>query len=486
MVVLLFVGSNGEKMITISMNNDLDETENVSGTTTVDGSFSFNLNGLDEDTEYFYRACAENTLTGQEDCGSVEDFTTDEDGSNNNNSQEPDVTTDPATSVTSTGARLNGNVDPNGDDVEVWFEYSQGTSCSFSSSTSHDDGDDDNSDFDISDTINGLQPATTYCFRAVAENSDGDIGYGNTRTFTTSGIGGQNLPTAPQAITTTATAITQTTARLNGLIISSPSSGNTSGWFEWGTTASLGRITGTQNFGTISSVNLVDTITGLTPNTTYYFRVVGNNNGGSVPGDVLNFRTSSVPVAPPTTTVTSTVNGVGGNSNIMLKIENRYDSACVGDIIDQTVIYENISGRTLEDVVLRITLPRDVLFTRASDGDFSAGDNTLTVLLGTLSPGEEGEVSITGSVLRNANSQDLLVTTAIMAYTFTSGVQEDAIAYGVHNVNICTDGNLLGAAALFGFGGFFPTTLFGWLLLILLILAIILLVRRYYRNTKTY
>jgi hypothetical protein len=467
--------------------SDLDETENISGSTSSDGSFSFNLTGLDEDTEYFFRACAENTVTGQEDCGSVEDFTTDEDGSNNDDSEEPDVTTDSATSVGSTSAKLNGNVEPNGDDVEVWFEYSQGTSssCSFSSSTNHEDGDDDNSDFDISETVSNLQSGTSYCFRAVAENSDGDIDYGNTKTFTTNGYISTPLTSAPQAITTTATAITQTTARLNGLVISGTSSGTTSGWFEWGTSVSLGRITAMQSFGTVSSVNLVDTITGLTPNTTYYFRVVGKNNGGTVPGDVLNFRTSSVPVAPPTTTVTSTVNGGNGNSHIMLEIDNRYESACVGDSIEQTVKYKNISGRTLEDVVLRVTLPRDVSFARASEGDFSEKDNTLTILLGTLSPNEEDEISITGIVLRDADSQDLLVTTAVMAYTYTTGVQEDAIAYGIHNVNICTDnGNLLGASALFGFGGFFPTTLFGWLLLILVILAIIVVVRRYYTNTK--
>ncbi len=465
--------------------NDLDETENIFGSTTVDGSFSFNLTGLDEDTEYFFRACAENTVTGQEDCGSIEDFTTDEDGSNNDNSEEPDVTTDSATSVGSTSAKLNGNVDPNGDDVEVWFEYAQGnsSSCSFSSSTNHEDGDDDNSDFDISETVSNLQSGTTYCFRAVAENSDGDIDYGNTKTFTTNGYISTPLTVAPQAITTTATAVTQTTARLNGLIMSGTSSGTTSGWFEWGTSASLGRITAMQSFGTVASVNLVDTITGLTPNTTYYFRVVGKNNGGTVPGDVLNFRTSSVSVAPPTTVVISTVNGGNGNSHIMLEIENRYESACVGDSIEQTVKYKNISGRTLEDVVLRVTLPRDVAFVRASEGDFSEKDNTLTILLGTLSPNEEDEISITGTVLRDADSQDLLVTTAIMAYTYNTGVQEDVIAYGIHNVNICTDnGNLLGASALFGFGGFFPTTLFGWLLLILIILAIIVIVRRYYYN----
>jgi hypothetical protein len=68
--------------------DDLDETTYVSSSDYDDNEdedtvdFDKKITGLDEDTKYYFRACAENSEG--EDCGSIRSFTTDEDGGNNN------------------------------------------------------------------------------------------------------------------------------------------------------------------------------------------------------------------------------------------------------------------------------------------------------------------------------------------------------------------------------------------------------------------
>ncbi|MDB5254889.1 MAG: hypothetical protein JWL92_265, partial [Candidatus Nomurabacteria bacterium] len=60
--------------------------------------------------------------------------------------------------------------------------------------------------------------------------------------------------------------------------------------------------------------------------------------------------------------------------------------------------------------------------------------------------------------------------------------QENAIAYSL--ITISNDCPAVLGASVFGFGGFLPTTLLGWLLLILIILALIVLARMLYRKNE--
>ena len=64
--------------------------------------------------------------------------------------------------------------------------------------------------------------------------------------------------------------------------------------------------------------------------------------------------------------------------------------------MDDTITYANASNKTLTDAVLRITLPKDVAYKQSSTGTWSDSDDTLTVDVGTLVPGQNAEVFVSG------------------------------------------------------------------------------------------
>jgi plastocyanin len=93
----------------------------------------------------------------------------------------PVVTTNPATNVTASSARLNGTLDPHGLSATVYFQY--GTTTSYGSITPNQikTGNDYQNVFA---GISGLTAGTTYHFRIVATNTIGTR-YGIDRTLTT-------------------------------------------------------------------------------------------------------------------------------------------------------------------------------------------------------------------------------------------------------------------------------------------------------------
>jgi hypothetical protein len=116
---------------------------------------------------------------------------------------------------------------------------------------------------------------------------------------------------SPLVVTHLPENITTTSATLKGLALPG---GNitTNGWFEWGETISLGKETIHNNIGNSTSMNFFESLSGLSPNTIYYYRAVIQNQRGLNKGNILSFRTvrttySSVPTSsvvptPPTTT----------------------------------------------------------------------------------------------------------------------------------------------------------------------------------------
>jgi len=93
----------------------------------------------------------------------------------------PVVTTNPATNVTASSARLNGTLDPHGLSTTVYFEY--GTTTSYGSRTPNQIKTGNNYQ-NFFAGISGLTAGTTYQFRIVATNSVGTR-YGSDKTFTT-------------------------------------------------------------------------------------------------------------------------------------------------------------------------------------------------------------------------------------------------------------------------------------------------------------
>lgn len=451
---------------------------------------SFYLTGLQDDTDYKYQLCAKNGNTSRV-CGGVEYFTTINDGGNGGGSEDaPDVTTLSAEDEDEDSATLQGEADPNGDALtSVWFEWGEDEDdldeTSYVSSSDYDDNEDTDT-VDFEKKITGLDNDTEYFFRACAENSEGED-CGSVRSFTTDDDGGNNNEEGePSVSTTPATSVGSTYARLNG-IVDTGNDDDTQAWFEWGT--NTGTPFDTNKIDAIDASRIGDdtyaygiTITNLSPNTLYYFRAIAENNEGDDTGSIYSFRTlsESAPVQP--TIVYNTIVGSGsgtGQSLVMLEITSRESSVVPGDFVSYEVRYKNISGKTLSDTVLNIRFPQDIEYMNSSEGEYSLRDNELTLDLGTLEANEEDEFRIDARVSRSAVIGDLLTTSATMAFTTPSGSQEDAVAYALHDV-VSARSSLAGLA-LFGFDGFFPTSLIGWLLLILLVVAIVAIIRRAFR-----
>lgn len=101
----------------------------------------------------------------------------------------------------------------------------------------------------------------------------------------------------PTATTGQATNVTATSATLNAIV--NPNGLKTSVYFEWGTTPLYGNATLPQPVGSgMEDVNVSAELTGLSPSTTYYFRVVATNSAGTTHGLVSSFRTLPLPSPP--------------------------------------------------------------------------------------------------------------------------------------------------------------------------------------------
>lgn len=182
----------------------------------------------------------------------------------------PVVTTNAASRVASYSATLNGTVNPEGCNTTVHFQY--GTTTSYGSTTASQTKT-GNTYQNVTANINGLSASTTYHFRIVATNSSGTR-YGSDRIFTTLSATGP-----PVAITNSATHVTSSSATLNGSV--DPHGLTTNVHFQYGTTTSYGHTTANQSKTGNVYQNVAANISGLTSHTTYHFRIVATNSGGT-------------------------------------------------------------------------------------------------------------------------------------------------------------------------------------------------------------
>jgi phosphodiesterase/alkaline phosphatase D-like protein len=100
-----------------------------------------------------------------------------------------------------------------------------------------------------------------------------------------------NTAGAPTVTTATKAIPTDTTVVLNGQV--NPNGFFTNYWFEYGTTSNLGKNSSSQMIGSgFTKLNTPAYITGLSKNTDYYFRLVGENQYAKVFGEKYSFRTT--------------------------------------------------------------------------------------------------------------------------------------------------------------------------------------------------
>ena len=102
-------------------------------------------------------------------------------------------------------------------------------------------------------------------------------------------------PGEPTVSTGNATAITSTSATVNGTV--NPEGLPTTYHFEYGTTTSYGSQTATADAGSgTASVAVPAQLASLTPDTTYHYRLVATNPSGTTLGSDVSFKTPKPPV----------------------------------------------------------------------------------------------------------------------------------------------------------------------------------------------
>ncbi|NVO18476.1 MAG: T9SS type A sorting domain-containing protein [Bacteroidetes bacterium] len=214
----------------------------------------------------------------------------------------------------------------------------------------------------------------------------------------------------PAIVTVAATAVTGTSATLNGTV--NPNGLSTNYHFEWGTTVSYGNNTPTVSAGSgTSTVPVNASISGLTSGQTYHFRLVGVNSDGTSNGLDLSFTPGAASVTTTAVsgiTLTSAISGGnvitdggsavtargvcwGTTANPVATGNHTTDGSGTGTFISNII---GLSSNTTYHVRAYAT---------NSSGTYYGDDLTFTTLCGTYSlPFTE---SFSGTIIPNCWSQ---------------------------------------------------------------------------------
>lgn len=234
------------------------------------GSFTGTLGSLTEGTTYYARAYATNAAGTT--YGNEVSFTA---------MALPTVTTTVVTNITATTATGGGNVISDGGMAVTARGICWNTTGNPSLADSHTtDGTGTGS---FTSSIAGLTHSTTYYVRAYATNNIGTA-YGEELSFTT-------LDTLPTVITSAVANISATAATCGGNVTDDGGATVTARGVCWSTNhnPTVGDNHTTDGCG---AGNFTSSLTGLTPNTTYYVRAYATNSVGTVYGEEEVFTTT--------------------------------------------------------------------------------------------------------------------------------------------------------------------------------------------------
>ncbi len=208
----------------------------------------------------------------------------------------PAIQTDPATGISATGATLNGFFNTNGDTTGVWFDYGINTPAYGQTTTQQTKTAGTSGAFSAAISYPACTTPVTIYYRAYGINSHG-AGTDSGSSF--------SVP-CPNAITTQtnpATNITTSGATLNGFFnLNGNSQSASTIYFEYSAnTQSFSQSTAptspSSTFGSYAR-----TISGLSSNTLYWFRLVTINAAGlHTNGSAVSFTTGGATPPPPST-----------------------------------------------------------------------------------------------------------------------------------------------------------------------------------------
>jgi hypothetical protein len=261
-----------------------------------------------------------------------------------------------------------------------------------------------------------------------------------------------------------------------------PNGTTTTAWFEYGTIETLNNYKetvhlhiGSSSYPTPVKANL----TGLMPNTTYYFRLATDNGQNTVKGKTLSFKTMKDEYVTGKNAENDNSNEDTYAGKKDFEITTKENNVSIGGEVNFLVTFKNKTERIFENTKVTVELPKGISYLESNFGE----ENNGTVLLNVenLLPEQVGSLSIKGRVLNEAKEKDLIITTALLSYKVSgSNKQEEKIDY-VTNKIIPIDSNLAASSNLAN-DSFLPNTLIDWLTLILVIAGLILVGKNIYRD----
>lgn len=213
---------------------------------------------------------------------------------------------------------LSGFISNNeSENANVWFEYGKNGKLEKSSNPQTIKGTQD-----FTANIYDLEVGIVYSYRAAGRNKNSNvIKYGEKKTFIIEGgsVGSsgsldnsssqqtnnsssqtsgqcvvccqseQTVSIVSAVLLSETVETTNTTATLCGVVFTGDSP--TRGWFEWGATNSLDRVTPAKKLNNSSRVEMKEIITGLSSGTTYYYRIVAVTSSGVSKTTIMSFTT---------------------------------------------------------------------------------------------------------------------------------------------------------------------------------------------------
>jgi hypothetical protein len=237
---------------------------------------SAEVSGLQPNTSYHFRVVVTNEGGTTE--GADEEFTTLID--------KPAVVTGAPSSVNSFGATVSGTVNPLSNPVtSCQFEY--GLTSAYGSVVSCP-GDPGVGGAPVAEAValSGLEPSTTYHYRLLAANAGGTEP-GADATFTT-------LAPTPKAVTGAATNVVADGAKVAGTV--NPQGSVTNWRFEYGPTGAYGHSTPLVSAVGSEDIKVSSILSSLEPATTFHYRLVATNVGGTTHGSDQTFTTGARPI----------------------------------------------------------------------------------------------------------------------------------------------------------------------------------------------
>ena len=274
-------------------NPSTSDSKTEMGSTSTTGAFTSAMTSLMPNTKYYVKAYATNIVGTV--YGDQVEFTTDKSLA---------IATQSVSNITANSATGNANIIELGETNPTQHGICWNTTSNPTTSNYKTELGATSATGAFTSSITGLSPYTVYYVKAYATDSKGTV-YGNEVNFTT-------LPIAPVISTQNATNISTTTATGNGNISNLGNPSASQYGVCWNTTGNPSISDNKTQQGIPSGTgSFTSSITGLTPNTSYYVKAYATYVTGTVYGQEVSFTTYQIPVV--TTQAASFINATFAN-----------------------------------------------------------------------------------------------------------------------------------------------------------------------------